>query len=96
MEQLSIAGVTDRAALLAIIRNCYCRLRLLRPMETAKRRWLYREISRVKVVLAADGVDREWLRLYCRQFASLDRAAAARFKAYSEKNYADLQKFLTA
>lgn len=96
MGQLSFEGFTDRHRLLSDIRNLYCRLRFCRPWDVAKRRKLYRDIAKIKAVLLADGIDQEWLRLYCRQLASLDRAAMARFEAYSEKFSADLQKFLSA
>lgn len=60
-------------------------LRLLRPFQQARRRALYRKIEKRKAVLVAEGFDTEWLRLYCRQYASMDRAAAARFEAYDKK-----------
>lgn len=67
------------------IRNLYWRLRALRASDQAGRRRIYRQIKRIKDELLSKGQDPEELRLYCRQFASLDEAAILRHQQYLEK-----------
>lgn len=67
------------------IRNYYWHIRSARPFEQAKRRRYYRYVEKEKRLLLAAGVDPEFLRLYCRQFASLDPAAGKRFRQYAEQ-----------
>lgn len=69
----------------ARIRNLYWCLRAIRPGQEAQRRGLYRDIERHKEVILAAGVDAELLRLFCRQFASCDEAAAKRFAEKLQK-----------
>jgi hypothetical protein len=91
--QTQLPGMTLRGQLLAKIRNHYWHLRALRPGQLSRRRWLYRQIEKCKDLLLLDGVDAEWLRLFCRQYASMNRAAGDRFRAYDEKISTDLQKY---
>jgi hypothetical protein len=66
------------------IRGFYWRLRALRSFQTARRRWLYRQIRKCKFSLVEAGIDPEWLRLYCRFFSRLDPHAQRRLEAYSK------------
>lgn len=85
--QLPLLGLTHRERHLSEIRNLYWRLRSLRPHQGALRRKLYRLVTKQKAVLIADGLDKEALRLWCRQWANCYRAASEeRFRAYCEKN----------
>lgn len=90
--QKQLPGLTDRGLLLAQIRNHYWHIRHLRPFQGAKRRALYRAVAKIKAVLLSDGFDAELLRLYCRQFASLDEAAQGRYVAYAQQFDAETKK----
>ena len=78
------------------IRNLYWHVRALRSWQSAKRRRLYRQIAKHKAVLLDQGFNPELLRLYCRQLASFDRAAVARFQSYLKKFDAETKKTLIA
>ncbi|MDR3324317.1 MAG: hypothetical protein LBS89_08970 [Zoogloeaceae bacterium] len=69
------------------IRHFYVRLRNLRRLEHfsgAKRRKLYRQIEAEKKRLLQAGADGEWVRLYCRYYATLGGAAERRLQARKE------------
>lgn len=86
-RRLESHGQTDnREKHLSAIRNEYWQLRQLREFDQAGRRRLYRRIKEHKDALLADGFDAETLRLYCRQYASLDTAAKARYQAHTNKD----------
>jgi len=82
--------------LLDTIRNHYWHLRAIRPWQQAKRRKLYRQIKKVKIILARDGFDPEELRLYCRQFTSCNPAAITRYEQYLQKRDGQTQKTQSA
>lgn len=87
-----LPNLAQRDHLLGEIRNYYWHVRALRPGQGARRRWLYRRIAKLRLILLEDGLDPELLRLYCRAQASLDRAAVRRFMVYLRENYSSLQK----
>ena len=76
----------DHDQLLNDIRNHYWRIRNARKHDQAVRRRYYRKIQKIKAALIDDGFDPELLRLYCRQFASLDKAAISRYQAFLQEN----------
>jgi len=93
--QRPLPFITDSELMLCEIRNQYWHLRALRPWEQAKRRKLYRKITKIKAVLIADGLDKELLRLWCRQWSRCHtEAAMMRFATYRQKNHPDLKIFL--
>jgi len=96
MHQTNLPGVTNQQHHLDVIRNFYWHLRTIRPGQQAKRRKLYRAIQKQKAVLIEDGFDPEELRLYCRQFASCNRAAIARYEQYLQKRDSETQKTRSA
>ena len=76
--------MTEQQAL-SDIRGFYWRFRALRSFQTARRRWLYRQIKKRRLFLVESGVDAEWVRLYCRFFSRLCPHAERRLAAYSKK-----------
>jgi hypothetical protein len=92
--QRPLPFITDSELMLSEIRNQYWHLRALRPWEQAKRRKLYRKITKIKAVLIADGLDKELLRLWCRQFTrSHAEASSVRFATYLQKNHPKMKLF---
>ncbi|GHU14824.1 hypothetical protein FACS189441_5440 [Betaproteobacteria bacterium] len=77
-------NMTEQQAL-SEIRGFYWRFRALRPYQTARRRWLYRQIKKLRLYLVESGVDPEWVRLYCRFFSRLNPQTARRLDAYAKK-----------
>jgi len=92
--QKPLPFITDSELMLCEIRNHYWHLRALRPFEQAKRRKLYRKITKIKAVLIADGLDETLLRMWCRQFTRCHtEAAAVRFATYRAKNHPETKIF---
>lgn len=87
MAQFQFSGFTRRYLVCSNIRNLYYRLRGLRNHQKSQRRQIYRLILKNKAVLIADGLDKEVVRLWCRQWSACHpEAARERFLAYCEKN----------
>jgi hypothetical protein len=95
--QIAFPGFVDAKRHLCEIRNLYWHLRAIRPGQEAKRRKLYRRIAKQKAALEASGLDKEALRLWCRQWSRCyQEAARYRLCQYLQKNDAISKIFFEA